>query len=336
MKTDLPLHVISLAILGVVFAPSTSWAEQPFCEAILQYGIRDSSRVLDTRSQYDLARAVHCSSTISESERGSEASGSIGFGAFSAGGGGSNQDRQLQSEEFCRSSFDEASGNQSFMSAVEAINGGVVNAWGDCIRGNRSGLSHYIEPTVDPTLFRYVIIYTPDGHPSEVTLTNWDIPNANCNPQLDAGSVVTSAGIRLLCERDPRTPVVANVNAPSGTRNLGAAQLAAVRLTSSIQSDFSLGIGQNEWVEAPPSRGLALDYKFFVPFGADRVPGVVPSIEIEVDVPLGAPDTEGVTYTYVPEALDVTDTGFWVQIIRRDHVRSDVRARVRWTARWAE
>lgn len=108
-------------------------------------------------------------------------------------------------------------------------------------------------------------------------------------------------------------------------------------LMSEHSGEVEVSIAPDEWLVAPDSRGKALDYVLYIPFEDQRIPGVIPRVEIiEVLVPLGAPDTEGNLYTYVDEALQVTEHGFQVQIIRRDHEKSNVRAMVRWSARWIE
>lgn len=113
--------------------------------------------------------------------------------------------------------------------------------------------------------------------------------------------------------------------------------ICTVDLISEHSGEVEVSIGPDEWLVAPDSRGKALDYVLYIPFEEQRIPGVIPSVEIiDVLVPLGAPDTDGDLYSYVEEALQVTEHGFQVKIIRQDHEKSNVRAMVRWSARWIE
>lgn len=110
----------------------------PFCNAILQNGVYDEESFLDSLNSYNLAKSVHCSKSLTVTDRASGSSGNIEFDGFTFGTTTSYKNKREQSNAFCNGNYDEYRKSTVHQSAVKKINQGIVAAWNSCINNNLS------------------------------------------------------------------------------------------------------------------------------------------------------------------------------------------------------
>lgn len=329
---DLRIFLLGVALCAVATV-TPSLAQQPFCGAILQHGIRDNENVMIGESRYELAKAIHCSSTVSDSQRSSSASGNIGYRAFGATGGASNADAKKYSATFCSSKYAQAASDSVIGVAVEKINEGIVNAWENCMKDNR-GVSHFISPTPDPDQFVYVARYVPFGPEGTTEVLDFYISNATCGSTIAPGAHLNASGTRLLCSRNRFDTVVAVINAGTGAGNLIEATLPAMPKSGTVYGMQDVSVGPNDWERAPPSRGVALDYRAHIVFGhkiSDDV--TITSIDFRVDWPREEGRNPN-SFFVVSKPLNVTSRKFEVMLIKRGHDLTYETAQINWEVSW--
>lgn len=206
----------------------------PFCGDILEKGIYDVDSRLDSRASYQLAKSIYCASSINENDRSSGGGGQISYAGFGFGANSTASSRRKSSQDFCDSNYDEYQSNDLFKRATKNINQGIVSAWSECITNNKSGVSHYITPSLNPEKFTYAITYTPEFNSKleTVKLDSLNIFGATCTENISEDLVLGGPGIagtieRGLCTRNPSDNVIIVANASSGNRYLEPIELAA-------------------------------------------------------------------------------------------------------------
>lgn len=210
----------SFFVLCSILSANYAYSQTSVCDAILQHGIFDKSNTLDLKTRYEVVKNVHCQSEAHNSETG------MGLGykdLFNVEG----SDARSESRKFCTSSYNEVQENAVFLQAISKASPVIANAWSDCIRRNASGVSHYIQPTSDPTRFTYKIQYTPDGQPPATKLVTWTISGVTgCQPAVpQQGQRIDSAGYEIQCTRNASRAVLVTANAASGGKNLKSVEL---------------------------------------------------------------------------------------------------------------
>ena len=210
------LNITLIALSSLSITQPTFAA--PECDAILQHGIFDKSNILDQESKFNMVKDTYCSSSSKNSEL-NYADSSVDLGLSHA-----------ETEQLCKSNFQQAMQNSNYKSVISTASATIANAWQACIRDNKGGLSHYIQPTADKSQFTYKIIYTPDGDPPDAHITSWDISNgASCKRPPTSGQSINSGGYESQCTRNPNQSVIITVNADRGTKNLKTLELPPYR-----------------------------------------------------------------------------------------------------------
>lgn len=213
------LLVFSLFSFGV--------SANPFCSSILQNGIYDSNNTFNSYNEFKIAQKIHCDKRVSNSQRGSDSGGDIGYAGFTFGGSHKESKTKEESAEFCKMSYDEYSSSGKYNSAVKKINQGIVSAWSSCIKSNLQQVSHYIQPSLDSSKFTYKILFTPDvdNERRSIGLKNWLVDGATCKNELKAGDIVSPSGTELLCKRKPKNVVTIVANPEKYGKNLRRIEL---------------------------------------------------------------------------------------------------------------
>ncbi len=210
----------SFFVLCSILSANYAYSQTSVCDAILQHGIFDRSNTLDLKTRYEVVKNAHCQSEAHNSETG------MGLGykdLFNVEG----SDARSESRNFCTSSYNEVQENAVFLQAISKASPVIARAWTDCIRSNTSGVSHYIQPTSDPSRFTYKIQYTPDGQPPATKLVTWNISGVTgCQPAVpQQGQRIDSAGYEIQCTRNASRAVLVTANAASGGKNLKSVEL---------------------------------------------------------------------------------------------------------------
>ncbi len=216
-------------------------AQSSVCDAILKHGIFDRSNTSDLKTRYELVKNAHCESEAKDRS----SAGGLGYGELFV----EVSDARSESRKFCASSYQEVQENAIFLEAISKASPVIANSWTDCIRLNAAGVSHYIQPTSDPSKFTYKIQYTADGQPHATELVNWTISGVNsCQPAVPKqGQRIDSSRYEIQCSRKPSNMVLITANAISGGRNLRRVELPAY---TPPRPDYCrqilTGVGQNQ------------------------------------------------------------------------------------------
>ncbi|MEL7058694.1 MAG: hypothetical protein AAGN46_01570 [Acidobacteriota bacterium] len=81
-------------------------------------------------------------------------------------------------------------------------------------------------------------------------------------------------------------------------------------------------------------RGEALDYLHRIEFGDQNTPKTIPQVTIGVEFPLGHTGPKKYPYSYVDHAVNITEDGFSVKLIKSSHSKSTEAAKISWQASW--
>ena len=223
MLTKVTLSAVLAAIFAVLVSNHAFAATPDFCNSVLQYGVFDKADKLDFESKYNLVKAAMCQWSDSTHSSG----GTFSYGSLSLGANTQSAD----ANSICAQNYSENSISSNVREVVATASTTIVNAWAQCVSGNRGGISHYFVTTDDPVQFTYRIDYTPPdsgGAQGFVEIRSLTISNAKCEALNAAkGRRVTSGGWDFKCDRKPRDTVVANLSTKGG---IGTARLRPISL----------------------------------------------------------------------------------------------------------